>query len=406
MTSNTQEFIDRAKKLNGYKFDYSKVDYKNSQTKVIITCNTCHHIFEQTPYNHLRGKGCIKCSYKLNAGKRRKSNEQVISEFQKIHTDENNNPIYEYDLVEYSSTHTKVKIRCNIHGVFEQCPSDHLSGKGCSKCAIVNNSKKQTFTREEFIDKAKKKHGDKFDYSKVIYINSQTHVIIICNKCGCEFTQLPNSHLRGCGCDKCAHKINHENQKLTESELIERAKNVHGDEYDYPNMNYINSQLPINIKCNRCNNTFQQLYGNHINQKQGCPNCGCRITEKILHEYLKSIFPSVIRQFKQEWCRDKYRLPYDDCIPELKTIFELDGIQHFKQVMNWKSPEKNQITDRYKMKCANDNGYSVIRILQTDVLYDKYNWKEELLNNIEKIKKDNIVQNIYMCKNNEYDIFN
>ena len=157
MTSNTQEFIDRAKKLNGYKFDYSKVDYKNSQTKVIITCNTCHHIFEQTPYNHLRGKGCIKCSYKLNAGKRRKSNEQVISEFQKIHTDENNNPIYEYDLVEYSSTHTKVKIRCNIHGVFEQCPSDHLSGKGCSKCAIVNNSKKQTFTREEFIDKAEKK---------------------------------------------------------------------------------------------------------------------------------------------------------------------------------------------------------------------------------------------------------
>ena len=171
-------------------------------------------------------------------------------------------------------------------------------------------------------------------------------------------------------------------------------------------MNYINSQLPINIKCNRCNNTFQQLYGNHINQKQGCPDCNCRITEKILHEYLKSIFPSVIRQFKQEWCRDKYRLPYDDCIPELKTIFELDGIQHFKQVMNWKSPEKNQITDRYKMKCANDNGYSVIRILQTDVLYDKYNWKEELLNNIEKIKKDNIVQNIYMCKNNEYDIFN
>ena len=406
MTSNTTEFIDRVKKIHKDKFNYSQVVYKNSQTKVIITCNTCGHTFEQTPNNHLRGKGCIKCAYKLKADSRRKSNEQVILDFQKIHTDENNKPIYEYDSVEYSSTHIKVKITCRIHGVFEQCPSDHLSGKGCSKCGKVRSAKKQTFTLEQFIERAKEKHGYNFDYSRVEYKNSQTHVIIICNTCGYEFKQLPNSHLQGCGCDKCAHKINHENQKLSESELIERAKIVHGDDYDYQNMNYINSQLPINIKCNRCNNTFQQLYMNHINQKQGCPYCKCRKTEKILHEFLQSIFTSTLRQFKREWCRDKNCLPYDDCIPELKTIIELDGNQHFKQVMNWKSPEENQVTDRYKMKCANENGYSVIRILQTDVLYDKYNWKEELLDNIEKIKKDNVVQNIYMCKNNEYEHFN
>jgi hypothetical protein len=58
------------------------------------------------------------------------------------------------------------------------------------------------------------------------------------------------------------------------------------------------------------------------------------------------------------------------------------------------------------MLCANNNGFSVIRILQEDVLEDSYNWLEELKNNIEKIKLENKIQNIYMCKNNEYDIFN
>jgi very-short-patch-repair endonuclease len=398
-------FIQKATKLNGDNFDYSKVDYKNSQTRVTITCKTCGDTFEQTPNNHLRGKGCRKCSYKLRGNKNRKTQEQVISEFKKIHIDENNNHIYEYDLVEYISTHNKVKIRCRIHGIFEQCPSDHLLGKGCNKCGKVRSAKKQTFTLNQFIERAKEKHGDNFNYSKVNYTNSQTPVIIICNTCGCEFTQVPNSHLQGYGCDKCAHQINHENQKLSEDEIIKRAKKVHGDDCDYPNINYINSQLPINIKCNQCNNTFQQLYTNHINQKQGCPYCSCRKTEKIFHDFLRSIYPSTVRQFKQEWCKDKHCLPYDECIPELKTIFELDGNQHFKQVMNWKSPEENQTTDKYKMKCANDNGYSLIRILQTDVLYDKYNWKDELVVNIEKIKKDNIVQNIYMCKNNEYQHF-
>ena len=259
----------------------------------------------------------------LRGNKNRKTTEQFILEAQKKHTDENNNPVYEYSEVNYISTHTKVKITCKIHGMFEQCPSDHLSGKGCSKCGKVRSAKKQTFTLEQFIERAKEKHGDNFDYSKVVYENSQTHVIIICKTCGCEFTQVPNSHLQGCGCDKCAHRINHENQKLSEDEIIKRAKEVHGDKYDYSNINYVNSQMPIDIKCNKCNNIFQQLYTNHIIQKQGCPNCGCRITEKIFHKYLQSIFPSVIRQFKQKWCRGKNCLRFDECIPELKILFEL-----------------------------------------------------------------------------------
>jgi very-short-patch-repair endonuclease len=90
------------------------------------------------------------------------------------------------------------------------------------------------------------------------------------------------------------------------------------------------------------------------------------------------------------------------CIPENKIIIELDGRQHFEQVLNWSSPEEQYENDKYKEKCANNNGYSTIRLLQEDVLYDEYNWLEELKNAIEKIKNEKIIQNIYMCKNNEY----
>jgi very-short-patch-repair endonuclease len=196
--------------------------------------------------------------------------------------------------------------------------------------------------------------------------------------------------------------INHENQKLTKEEITIRGKETHGDKFDYSLVSYINTKTPIQIKCNKCNNVFEQLLDNHIKQNKGCPLCDGRITEKILHDYLKSLYPNVIKEFKQKWCKSKKYLPFDNCIPELNIIIELDGIQHFEQVMNWKSPEENHKTDKYKMKCANENGFCVIRIIQTDVLHEKYNWKEELVNNIEKIKKDNIIQNLYMCKNNEY----
>ena len=69
---------------------------------------------------------------------------------------------------------------------------------------------------------------------------------------------------------------------------------------------------------------------------------------------------------------------------------------------NWQSPELTKINDIYKIKCANENGYSIIRILQKDIWYDRYDWLEEILDNIDKIVSEKVIQNIYMCKNDEY----
>ena len=113
-------------------------------------------------------------------------------------------------------------------------------------------------------------------------------------------------------------------------------------------------------------------------------------------------------QYRIDWCRNyetKQYLPFDFALEDKKIIIELDGKQHFKQVSNWKNAENTRTRDKYKMKKANENGFSVIRLIQLDVLIDNYNWLEELVANIELISASGKVQNIFMCKKNEYDIY-
>ena len=117
---------------------------------------------------------------------------------------------------------------------------------------------------------------------------------------------------------------------------------------------------------------------------------------------LKLTYPSIMAQFKQKWCMRISYLPFDFCIPELKIIIELDGLQHFKQVSNWKSPEEQFENDIYKQKFANENGYSVIRLLQEDVFNDSYDWNIELCKTIEIVKNNSEPINLYICKNDEY----
>lgn len=73
-------------------------------------------------------------------------------------------------------------------------------------------------------------------------------------------------------------------------------------------------------------------------------------------------------------------------------FIELDDPQHFRQVHNWQTPKLTRINDIYKMKCARQNGYNMIRLLQKDVLFNRYDWLQELLANIKKIKAEVVVQ--------------
>ena len=145
----------------------------------------------------------------------------------------------------------------------------------------------------------------------------------------------------------------------------------------------------------------------HVSGKRNtwCPICVNK-TEKKLYEQLLQTYPNIVSQFRADWCKNSITtriLPFDFVLEEQKVIIELDGPQHFVQVSNWKTPEEQFENDQYKEKCANENGYSVIRILQECVWNDAYDWLNELNKNIIKITSENTVQNIYMCKNNEYN---
>lgn len=194
--TKTEEFIEKARKVHGDKYDYSKVEYVNSKTKVKIICPV-HGEFEQTPNSHLIGRGCRKCKSDEDAERSKIGTEKFIERSINVHGNK-----YDYSKVVYVNIETPVTIICPIHGEFLQRPLNHLQGYGCKICGEEKRRKKAFLTTEEFIEKARKIHGDRYDYSKVEYKNNKEKVCIICPVHG-EFWQAPNTHLCNHGCPKC-----------------------------------------------------------------------------------------------------------------------------------------------------------------------------------------------------------
>jgi len=191
-----KKFIEKAVLVHNGKYNYTHVNYINMHTKVLIQCEK-HGLFEQRPHRHLQGDGCKECAKLLMSNKMRLSINSFIDKSNEVH-----NYKYDYSNVDYVNNKTKVKIKCPIHGVFEQTPSSHLTGTGCKLCGYNKTSVFNTKSTDKFIIQAKKIHGDKYDYSSIDYINTDKKIGINCNKHG-EFWQKPSKHLQGQGCPIC-----------------------------------------------------------------------------------------------------------------------------------------------------------------------------------------------------------
>ena len=195
------------------------------------------------------------------------TNEEFIKKANEKHGNK-----YDYSKVEYEGALTKVCIICPEHGHddFWQQPSQHLSGHGCPKCANEANGNNKRFSNEEFIKKAREKHGDKYDYTNVEYKDSQIKVCIICPYHG-EFWQQPSQHLSGSGCPKCKSEAIGERCRLSKEDFIKKAREKHGDKYDYINVEYKDSKTKVFIICPN-HGDFCQLPAYHT-QGNGCPKC-------------------------------------------------------------------------------------------------------------------------------------
>ena len=195
MKITTKDFIVKAKSIHGDKYDYSKTEYIKGHDKVCIICPK-HGEFWQTPCNHThktKSQGCPMCKKEKLSQHHFLSQDEVLERFKNIHKDK-----YDYSEVVFKGMNQKISIKCNKCGhVFNQVANSHYHGNGCPKCT------NRLIDTNQFIEDAKKVHGDKYDYSKVEYKKACSKVCIICPKHG-EFWQNRDKHVkRKHGCPHC-----------------------------------------------------------------------------------------------------------------------------------------------------------------------------------------------------------
>ena len=363
---DTKWFIEKARRVHGDKYDYSKVEYADAFTKVCIICPK-HGEFWQSPTNHTHKthpRGCPKCNGGLKATK-----DEFIKKARKVHEDK-----YDYSKVEYFNASTKVCIVCPKHGEFWQTPNAHLHGNRCPKCWSEIKPSTLLSNKEEFVKKARKVHGDRYDYSKVEYVNAATKVCIICPEHG-EFWQTPTHHLGGQGCKKCTFKI------YNKDSFIERAREVYGNKYDYSKVEYVDTKTKVCIICPK-HGEFKVTPNAHVIGKVGCPLCNRSHLEEEIALFLDNEGIQYDSEKKFEWL-GKQEL--DFYLPQHNIAIECQGIQHFEKREFFKEPlEAIQDRDLRKYKLCKENGVKLLYYsnLGIEYPYKVFEDKEELLKEI------------------------
>ena len=266
----------------------------------------------------------------------------------------------------------------------------------CSKpCKKLCNNNKCIFCFNNSFDSFDKEKVNCWNYEKNnslprdLFKATNTKYYFTCNKCDHEFKiALHHVTVNNKWCPYCAISC----KKLCTNIDCDICFNKSFASFDSEKVNCWNyeknkfnpryvSKYSDKICWFICNNKheFKKKLKHIAFDNRWCPHCKNKTEQKLL-QHLQTKY-SVIYQYRTKWCRHTVTnsyLPFDFVIHSLKLIIELDGKQHFQQVSNWQSPKEIQIRDKYKMKCANNNGYTVIRILQEDVFYDKNNWKISL----------------------------
>lgn len=248
----TEDFIRRAKVINGEKYSYDSAEVVLGNKYVVIGC-PLHGEFSQRWNNHLNGSGCPKCS---GLWKRKITPDNFESISRGFHGDK-----YDYSLVSYFKLSDRVDIICKKHGIFSQIADSHVRGRGCRKCSYEDKRLKHS----EFKSRAAKIHNNKYDYSLVEYKTIGKSVTIICPIHG-SFDQQPNNHLNGQGCTRCTGRAKHTNETF-----VELAVSVHKDTYDYSEVEYKTNKELVSIICKE-HGIFQQAPSDHF-KGSGCPNC-------------------------------------------------------------------------------------------------------------------------------------
>lgn len=306
-------FIEQSQLLHGNKFDYSKAVYRHCDEKITIGCNTCKSEFEQSPYQHLRtGGNCPHCSFV-------RTYDAFIKKAQEIHSD-----LYDYSQVvfpEKRSPNDKVKIICKAEGhIFWQSISNHLfSENGCRKCnyRLSGLQRRKVKSTDHFIELAKKVHGNLYDYSKTVFIDHKTMVLIYCPRHNHEFYQIPSSHLTGAKCGKCIGLT----KRRTNENYIEICSIVHNNKYSYDRTIYDGVDKKVEIECS-IHGYFWQIASLHIGGCN-CPQCVFSNISVMERRWLDHC--GIEEKFRQIFLPNLGRKRFDGYDPSTKTVYEFNG---------------------------------------------------------------------------------
>lgn len=318
----TKQFIEQAKSIHPDKeYDYSETIYINDRSKVTIKCKD-HGNFSIVANRLLNGAKCPGCNIKVAKYTR----EGFIEKANII-----NDNKYDYSEVNYINGYTKVIIICPTknHGKFLQRPQSHLTvAEHCPVCRNNKSSTTKAMTNEEFIEKAKLIHQDKYDYSKVEYVNSHINVLINCPDHG-DFTQTPTTHLSGSGCPIHGKELSKQKRKMPLEEFIRKSNIIHQGIYDYSETKYINGNTNVQINCDIHGPFFKTPIA-HIHRCEQCPKCKPYGYSKKAIAWLKfvSYIDDINIQHAENNC--EYKIPgtnyrADGYCKKTNTIYEFHG---------------------------------------------------------------------------------
>lgn len=139
---------------------------------------------------------------------------------------------YDYSKVQYTRNDTPVAIICPEHGEFQQAPTRHWRGSGCTQCGKKQRVQSCQHTLQTFLQKANQVHDNQYDYSLVTDYAPNIRVPIKCPEHG-VFYQSVSIHLSGCGCPDCGERKRHNKQKMSKETFVALANAVHNNRYSY-----------------------------------------------------------------------------------------------------------------------------------------------------------------------------
>lgn len=315
-------------------------------------------------------------------------------DFIKRSKEKHGNLNYDYSHVIFINGKTPVILECPLHGQFSIQPQHHLQKSICPECAKISRklamdkyNKTKRDSLGEVIQDFSNVHGNKYDYSKVVYTTAREKVIIICKEHG-EFEQLSHHHKAGRGCPKCGNAIINVNngKQYSQEQFISKvlAKNIEGVSLD--KTKYISKRKEVIVTCN--------AHGDYITKAEmllkghGCPRCNNSVGESIIKKILISKGINYEEQKGFSNLRFKRVLKFDFYLPSYNACIEFDGEQHFKNVEYWGGEIKYQ--ERLTKDSLKNNYCKLNNIPLLRIRYDDKNIETTIKNFLDSIKINTI----------------